>query len=194
MRPFGRSSGGPSHRHCERSEAIQLQRSEETSLDCFVALLLAMTATMRIALYQPDQAGNVGTILRLAACLGAAVDLIEPCGFPFSDRALKRAGMDYAAIANVTRHQDWPAFEAKLEGRLILFTTAGALPLPQASFEPGDTLLFGSESRGAPEEVHARADMRVRIPQVEGTRSLNLAVAAGIGLAEALRQTELWAK
>jgi tRNA (cytidine/uridine-2'-O-)-methyltransferase len=151
-----------------------------------------MTELMRIALYQPDQAGNVGTILRLGACLGAAVDLIEPCGFPFSDRALKRAGMDYAAIANVTRHQDWPAFEAKLQGRLILFTTAGALPLPQARFEPCDTLLFGSESRGAPDEVHARADVRVRIPQVEGTRSLNIAVAAGIGLAEALRQTELW--
>jgi tRNA (cytidine/uridine-2'-O-)-methyltransferase len=164
------------------------------SLDCFVAPVLAMTAIMRIALYQPDQAGNVGTILRLAACLGAAVDVIEPCGFAFSDRALKRAGMDYAAIANVTRHTGWPEFEAELEGRLVLFTTAGAVRLPEARFEPGDTLLFGSESRGAPEEVHDRADVRVRIPQVAGTRSLNLAVAAGIGLAEALRQTESWAE
>ena len=149
---------------------------------------------MRIALYQPDQAGNVGTILRLAACLGVPVDIIEPCGFPWSDRALKRAGMDYAEIANVTRHADWAVFEARLKGRLALFTTAGAARLPDARFEPADTLLFGSESRGVPPEVHARADLRVRIPQVEGTRSLNLAVAAGIGLAEALRQTGLWAK
>jgi tRNA (cytidine/uridine-2'-O-)-methyltransferase len=147
---------------------------------------------MRIALYQPDQAGNVGTTLRLAACLGVPVDIVEPCGFPWSDRALKRAGMDYAEIANVTRHAEWAAFEARLEGRLVLFTTAGAMRLPEARFEPGDTLLFGSESRGAPEEVHARADLRLRIPQAEGTRSLNLAVATGIGVAEALRQTGLW--
>ena len=146
---------------------------------------------MRIALYQPDQAGNVGTILRLGACLGVAVDIVEPCGFPWSDRALKRAGMDYAEIANVTRHADWAAFAARLEGRLVLFTTAGAVRLPEARFESGDTILFGSESRGAPEAVHARADLRVRIPQVEGTRSLNIAVAAGIAAAEALRQTEL---
>ena len=153
---------------------------------------------MRLALYQPDQAGNVGTILRLAACLGVAVDVIEPCGFPWGDRALKRAGMDYAEIAAVTRHPDWAAFEARLAtrpgNRLVLFSTAAAVRLPEARFEPGDTLLFGSESRGAPEAVHKRADMRVRIPQVEGTRSLNVAVAAGIGLAEALRQTGLWVK
>jgi tRNA (cytidine/uridine-2'-O-)-methyltransferase len=149
---------------------------------------------MRIALYQPDQAGNVGTILRLGACLGTPVDIVEPCGFAFSDRALKRAGMDYAELAAVTRHAGWDAFEAVLEGRLVLFTTAGAVRLPEARFEPGDTLLFGSESRGVPEEVHARADLRVRIPQAEGTRSLNLAVAAGIGLAEAVRQTGLWAR
>jgi tRNA (cytidine/uridine-2'-O-)-methyltransferase len=147
---------------------------------------------MRLALYQPDQAGNVGTILRLGACLGVPVDVIEPCGFPWGDNALKRAGMDYVEIANVTRHADWAGFEARLEGRLVLFTTGGALRLPEARFEAGDALLFGSESRGAPEEVHARADVRVRIPQVAGTRSLNLAVAAGIGVAEALRQTGLW--
>jgi tRNA (cytidine/uridine-2'-O-)-methyltransferase len=148
---------------------------------------------MRLALFEPDQAGNVGTILRLGACLGVPVDVIEPCGFPWSDKALKRAGMDYAAMANVTRHADWAAFEARLAGRLALFTTASAVRLPAARFEAGDTLLFGSESRGAPAEVQKRADLRVRIPQVEGTRSLNLAVAAGIGLAEALRQMGLWA-
>jgi tRNA (cytidine/uridine-2'-O-)-methyltransferase len=148
---------------------------------------------MRLALFEPDQAGNVGTILRLAACLGVAIDVIEPCGFPWGDKALKRAGMDYAELAAVTRHADWAAFEAQLAGRLVLFTTAfGALPLPEARFVRGDTLLFGSESRGAPEDVHARAGLRVRIPQVAGTRSLNLAVAAGIGLAEALRQTGMW--
>ena len=147
---------------------------------------------MRLALHQPDQAGNVGTILRLGACLGVAVDIIEPCGFPFSDRALKRAGMDYAEMAAVTRHSGWEAFEAGLNGRLVLFTTGGALPLPDARFEAGDILLFGSESRGVPQPVHERADLRVRIPQVSGTRSLNVAVAVGIGLAEALRQTGLW--
>ena len=148
---------------------------------------------MRIALFEPDQAGNVGTILRTAACFGAAVDVIEPCGFPWGDRALKRAGMDYAELAAVTRHADWAAFEAALTARLVLLTTAAdALALPDARFEPGDTLLLGSESRGAPPHVHARADLRVRIPQVAGTRSLNVAVAAGIGLAEALRQTGTW--
>lgn len=148
---------------------------------------------MRLALHQPDQAGNVGTILRLAACLAVPVDIIEPCGFPYSDRALKRAGMDYAEVAAVTRHSGWEAFEAQLPGRLVLFTTAAsALPLPQACFEPNDTLLFGSESRGAPEAVHERSGLRLRIPQAAGTRSLNLAVAAGIGLAEALRQTGTW--
>lgn len=147
---------------------------------------------MRIALYEPDQAGNVGTILRLAACLAVPVDIIEPCGFPWSDRALKRAGMDYAEIAEVTRHESWPSFDARLSGRLVLLTTKAALPLPSACFAPGDTLLMGSESRGAPDQVHDRADLRVRIPQAAGTRSLNIAVAAGIALAEALRQTNGW--
>jgi tRNA (cytidine/uridine-2'-O-)-methyltransferase len=148
---------------------------------------------MRLALHQPDQAGNVGTIMRLAACLGVPLDVIEPCGFPWGDRALKRAGMDYAEIANVIRHAGWATFEGALAGRLILFTTAAdALPLPKARFEAADILLFGSESRGAPTQVHERADMRVRIPQVAGTRSLNLAVAAAIGIAEGLRQVGAW--
>ena len=143
---------------------------------------------MRLALGQPDQAGNVGTILRTAACFGVPVDIVEPTGFPWSHQALRRAGMDYAELAEVSRHEDWDAFAAWLPGRLVLFTTAGAVPLPQARFEAADTLLFGSESRGVPPQVQERADLRVRIPQVQGTRSLNLAVAAGIGLAEALRQ------
>jgi tRNA (cytidine/uridine-2'-O-)-methyltransferase len=147
---------------------------------------------MRIALYQPDQAGNVGTILRLAACLATPVDIIEPCGFAFSDRALKRAGMDYAAIANVTRHPGWDSFARTLEGRLILLTTAAAARFDEKQFMRGDVLLLGSESRGVPDEVHRRAELRLRIPQAEGTRSLNIAVAAGIALAEALRQTDGW--
>ncbi|HEX8215691.1 MAG TPA: tRNA (cytidine(34)-2'-O)-methyltransferase [Allosphingosinicella sp.] len=147
---------------------------------------------MRLALYQPDQAGNVGTIIRLAACMGVPLDLIEPCGFPFSDKSLKRAGMDYAEAASVTRHSGWDAFEAQLPGRLVLMTTNGGTSLAEARLEAGDTLLMGSESSGAPEEVHQRADLRIRIPQASGTRSLNIAVAAGIALAEALRQTNGW--
>jgi tRNA (cytidine/uridine-2'-O-)-methyltransferase len=147
---------------------------------------------MRLALHQPDQAGNVGTIMRLAACLGVPVDVIEPCGFPWGDKALKRAGMDYGEIANVVRHASWPDFEAQLGARLVLLTTAGDVRIDQAEFHSGDVLLLGSESRGAPAEVHDRAALRVRIPQIAGTRSLNIAVAAGIALAEALRQTKDW--
>jgi len=147
---------------------------------------------MRLALYQPDQAGNVGTILRLGACLGVPVEIIEPCGFAYSDRALKRAGMDYLEAVVLTRHSDWAAFAAATAGRLVLLTTQGAARLDVAVFRPCDTLLLGSESRGVPPEVHARADLHVRIPQVAGTRSLNIAVAAGIALGEALRQTSGW--
>jgi tRNA (cytidine/uridine-2'-O-)-methyltransferase len=147
---------------------------------------------MRLALHHPDQAGNVGAVLRLAACLGVAVDIVEPCGFPWSDRALKRAGMDYVEVAQVTRHEDWRAFERTLCGRLVLLTTRGDVRLDRARFEPGDVLMLGSESAGAPPDVHARAELRVRIPQAAGTRSLNMAVAAGIALGEALRQTQGW--
>ena len=147
---------------------------------------------MRIALYQPDIAGNVGTILRMAACLGVAVDIIEPCGFPFSDRKLKRAGMDYAAAAQVTRHADWTAFHESLPGRLTLLTVTGGTALPAARFESHDTVLLGSESAGVPADVHAAADLRVRIPMRDGFRSLNVAVAAGIAISEALRQNGEW--
>lgn len=111
---------------------------------------------------------------------------------PFPTGPLKRAGMDYAAIANVTRHQSWDAFERQAGGRLVLLTTAGATSLPDARFEAGDILMLGSESAGVPADVHDRAGLRVRIPQAPGTRSLNIAVAAGIALAEALRQTGGW--
>lgn len=147
---------------------------------------------MRIALYQPDIAGNVGTILRLAACLDIGVDLIEPMGFAFSDRALARAGMDYAPAAQVTRHADWAAFAAQVSGRIVLLTTHGATRLDAAAFHGDDILLLGAEGGGAPPEVHDRAELRVRIPLKPGLRSLNVAVAAGIVLGEALRQTGGW--
>jgi tRNA (cytidine/uridine-2'-O-)-methyltransferase len=146
---------------------------------------------MRLALFQPDQPGNVGTILRLAACLGVPVDIIMPCGFAFSDRALKRARMDYGT-AEIVRHAHWDQFVAATRGRLVLLTTRGALSLTEARFAADDVLLFGSESSGVPDQVHACADLRIRIPQAKATRSLNIAVAAGIALAEALRQTGGW--
>ncbi len=143
---------------------------------------------MRLALHQPDQPGNVGTILRLGACLATPVDVIEPCGFPFSHAALKRAGMDYVEIANVRRHASWEAFRAGVGGRIVLLTTKADLRIDEAQFAAGDILLMGSESSGVSDAVHAAADLRVRIPQAAGTRSLNIALAAGIALAEALRQ------
>jgi tRNA (cytidine/uridine-2'-O-)-methyltransferase len=147
---------------------------------------------MRIALYQPDIAGNVGTILRLSACLQVAVDIILPCGFPTSDAQLKRASMDYGGHADVTRHVDFDAFAAaRLTGgaRLIALTSTGSTRLPDAVFEPDDILLLGRESAGLPEEIRALAAMQVRIPMAPGFRSLNVAVATGIALGEALRQT-----
>ena len=144
---------------------------------------------MRIALYQPEIAGNVGAILWLAACLGVAVDLIEPCGFAFSDKRLKRAGMDYAADAELVRHADWAAFQATRQGRLALMTTRGSVPIHDAEFRPDDILLFGSEGAGVPENVHDAADIRIRIPLKPGFRSLNIGMSAGIALVEALRQT-----
>ena len=147
---------------------------------------------MRLALFQPDIAGNVGTILRLGACLGVPVDLIEPMGFPWSDRALARAGMDYAAGAEVVRHADWEAFAGRLPGRLVLLTTQAAVRLDEAEFAADDTLLLGSESARAPGYVHDRADLAVRVPMRADLRSLNVAVTAGIVLGEALRQTDGW--
>ena len=148
---------------------------------------------MEIALFQPDIAGNVGTTLRTAACFGVPAHIIEPCGFPFGEAALKRAGMDYAARASITRHADWSSFLDWSVGagkRLVLMTTAGAAPLPSFAFESGDVLLLGAESSGVPPHVHDKVDARVAIPMRAGFRSLNVAVAAGIALAEALRQTK----
>ncbi|WP_372783091.1 tRNA (cytidine(34)-2'-O)-methyltransferase [Phenylobacterium sp.] len=148
---------------------------------------------MRLALFQPDIPQNLGAALRLGACLGVPVDVIEPCGFPLSDAGVRRAAMDYGALAEMTRHASWTDFLGHAErraGRLLLFTTRGAAPLHGFEFRAGDTLLFGRESSGAPEEVHAAADARLFIPLAPGARSLNLTVSAAIAISEALRRTD----
>lgn len=144
---------------------------------------------MRIALYQPEIPGNVGAILRLSACFGVGVDIIEPCGFVFSDKKLKRAGMDYADHVAIDRHADWAAFQAQKRGRVILLSSKASTALPDMAFQSGDTLLMGQESAGVPEDVRAACDAQVRIPLMPGLRSLNVSVATGIALFEALRQT-----
>lgn len=146
---------------------------------------------MRLALFQPDIPQNLGAAVRLAACLGVPLDVIEPCGFPLSDAAIRRSAMDYAALADVTRHACWSDFLTKTEtyGRLVLFTTRAARPLHSFAFRPDDVLLFGRESAGAPDEVHAAADARLIIPLAPGARSLNVVTAATLALGEALRQT-----
>lgn len=143
---------------------------------------------MRLALYEPDIAGNVGTLIRMGACLGVPVDLIEPMGFPWGTAALRRAGMDYTQAADVRRHADWDAFRASTPARLVLATTRGSVPLWDARFEPGDVLLLGSEGRGVPDHVHDAAWVRVAIPMRAGMRSLNVAVAGAMVLGEMLRQ------
>ena len=145
---------------------------------------------MRLALFQPAIPQNVGACIRLSACFGVELHIIEPAGFRFDDRAMKRAALDYGPLSHMTRHADWQTFQAERgSGRLCLFTTRGATALTDFVFRPDDTLLFGSESSGAPDFVHAAADARIFIPIRPEARSLNLSVSAGIGLFESLRQT-----
>jgi tRNA (cytidine/uridine-2'-O-)-methyltransferase len=149
-----------------------------------------MEKTMRLALFEPDIPQNLGAFIRLSAGLGLPLDIIEPCGFPVDDKRIRRAAMDYYDLARVVRHASWAAFRRdRAPGRLVLLTTAGAIRLPQAQFQPDDILLMGRESAGVPAEVHAAADLRVRIPLQSGARSLNVALAAAMVLSEALRQT-----
>ena len=144
---------------------------------------------MRLALFQPDIPQNVGACIRLSACFGVDLHVIEPTGFRFDDRAMKRAALDYGPLSHMTRHADWEAFQRdRAPGRLVLFTTRGATPLTEFEFRLDDILLFGKESAGAPDYVHAAADARVFIPIRPETRSLNLSVSAGIALWEGLRQ------
>ena len=147
---------------------------------------------MRIALFQPDIPQNTGTILRLCACLGLEAHIIEPAGFPVSDRAFRRAGMDYLDQVSIVRHESFRNFEQwrrQQDLRLVLFTTRSATPYLDHRFSRRDILLFGRESAGVPEEVHAAADARLLIPLQPGLRSLNVAMAVAMAAGEALRQT-----
>ena len=144
---------------------------------------------MRIALFQPDIPQNTGAIMRLAACMGVGVDIVEPCGFVWSDARLRRAGMDYLGHVPLVRHVSWQAFCAVPRGRLVLLTTRGAQPYTSFGFRQEDTLLLGSESAGVPDDVHAVADARLFIPMMPAIRSLNVALAAAMVLGEAMRQT-----
>jgi tRNA (cytidine/uridine-2'-O-)-methyltransferase len=148
---------------------------------------------MRIALFQPDIPQNTGTILRLCACLNVEAHIIEPAGFPVSDRHFRRAGMDYLDQVTIVRHDSWSKFEQWRQEtgcRLILLTTKGEVPYLQHRYQAVDVLLLGRESAGVPDEVAAAADARVVIPIAPGLRSLNVAMAAAMVLGEALRQTE----
>jgi tRNA (cytidine/uridine-2'-O-)-methyltransferase len=146
----------------------------------------------RLAIYQPDIPQNTGTMLRLAACLGVPVEIIEPAGFDVSDRNLRRSGMDYLERAAITRHVSWASFEAwrrEGNGRLVLATTKGAVAYAEFDYAPDDIILVGRESAGVPDEVHEAADARIVIPMLPGLRSLNVAMTAAMILGEALRQT-----
>lgn len=148
---------------------------------------------MRLALFQPDIPQNAGTLMRLGACLGVAIDIIEPCGFVLSDRRLRRAGLDYLPRAQVSRHESWEAFYAArpLDVRLVLLTTHGTTPYHRFAFEPADIILVGRETAGVPETVHRAATARLVVPMQPDRRSLNVAIAAAMVLGEALRQTSL---
>ena len=146
---------------------------------------------MRIALYEPDIPQNTGTILRLAACLGIEAHLIEPAGFPTTDRAFRRAGMDYLDQVDLTRHASWDAFETWRRGqglRLVLFTTRATTSYLDHAFAPRDALLFGRESAGVPEAVHAAAEVRLKVPMRPAMRSLNVAMTCAMAVGEAMRQ------
>lgn len=157
---------------------------------------------MRLVVFEPDIPQNTGALLRLGACLGIPVDIVEPCGFLFDDKRLRRAGMDYLEAVEMVRHRSWSAYRAaarnttsgRLPGRLVLLTTRGATRYTDFTFQPGDNLLLGRESAGVPEEVHAEADAHLLIPMADGIRSLNVALAAAMVLSEALRQTGLFPK
>ena len=154
---------------------------------------------MRLALYQPDIPQNTGTLLRLSACMGIGLDIIEPCGFILDDRRLKRAGMDYIDLAAMKRHNSWQSFEQQRKAlspapRLVLLTTKATTAYSDFTFQPDDILLLGQESCGAPREVHDAADARIIVPMAGGVRSLNIAISAAMVLGEALRQTSSFPK
>jgi tRNA (cytidine/uridine-2'-O-)-methyltransferase len=144
---------------------------------------------IRLVLFQPDIPQNAGAMMRLAACMGISLDLVEPCGFPLDERRMKRAGMDYLAMLDLVRHTSWSEFRKTPGGRLVLLTTAGDVSHADFAFHADDRIVVGRESAGVPQDVHNEADARIRIPMRPGIRSINVAQAAAIGVAEALRQT-----
>ncbi|PTX57856.1 tRNA (cytidine/uridine-2'-O-)-methyltransferase [Litoreibacter ponti] len=147
-----------------------------------------MSHLTQIAAYEPDLAPNLGSLARLSVCFDAPLHVIEPCGFPFSLKLLRTRALDYADQADLHHHDNWDAFQQTKTGRLVLFTTQGATDLWDFRFQKGDCLLFGRESAGVPDHIHAGADARVKIAMPGGGRSLNVAISAGIALAEAHRQ------
>jgi tRNA (cytidine/uridine-2'-O-)-methyltransferase len=148
---------------------------------------------MRLALYEPDIPQNCGALLRLGACLGVGVDIIEPCGFLFSDKGLKRAGMDYLTEADYARHTSWAAYRAaKGPGRIVLLSSKAQTAFTDFAFAADDTILLGRESAGVPDAVHDTVDARLRIPMRAGMRSINVAQAGAMVLGEALRQANLF--
>jgi len=157
-------------------------------------LVVSPGTGLRLALFEPDIPQNTGALLRLAACFGVEVDLIEPCGFLLDDRRLKRAALDYAAMFPIVRHASWNAFLANRDcrSRLLLMTTSGTVRLHRFAFEGDDTILLGRESAGVPAAVHAIAAARIVIPLRTPARSLNVALAGAMALGEALRQTDLF--
>ncbi|MEA2883511.1 MAG: tRNA (cytidine/uridine-2-O-)-methyltransferase [Bradyrhizobium sp.] len=168
------------------------QRLKKGCRSSVVILDECIDRLVRIALYQPDIPQNTGTILRLCACLNVEAHIIEPAGFPVSDRHFRRAGMDYLDQVRIVRHDSWTKFEQWRHSerlRLVLFSTRGALPYLDYRYTTSDILLFGRESAGVPDEVIAAADARLVIPIAPGLRSLNVAMASAMALGEALRQT-----
>jgi tRNA (cytidine/uridine-2'-O-)-methyltransferase len=150
---------------------------------------------LRLALFQPDMPSNAGTMMRLCACLGVGMDVVEPCGFPFDDAKLRRAAMDYIDYLDYTRHKSWAHFDAaRGQRRLILLSTKAAIPYTDFVYTPDDILMVGRESAGVPDEVHQHADARVIIPMRPALRSLNVAISAAMVLGEALRQLSGFAR
>lgn len=152
--------------------------------------------TIRLALYQPDIPQNAGAAMRLCACLGVGLDVIEPCGFIWDDKKIRRAGMDYIEAADIARHSSWQAFldNRQGKGRLVLLTVQGATAYADFAFAAGDIIVAGRESAGVPDEVHRAADARLLVPMQKGMRSLNVVNASAMVLGEALRQTKGFAK
>ncbi len=146
---------------------------------------------MKIALYQPDIPQNVGAMMRLCACLGAQLDIIEPCGFVWDERKIRQAGMDYVEAVDMTRHSSWEQFMESHQGRrIVLMSTKADMPYTDFEFQENDILLAGRESAGVPDDIHESADARIAITMKKGLRSLNIVNATAMILGEALRQTK----